>query len=54
MAGEGGKGMKAKETTKKLKQLIKVCGVMDIYGNDDDMRFDVIKECIESKSIING
>jgi hypothetical protein len=41
--------MKAAETTKRLKELIKVCGVMDLYTNQDDVRFQVIRQVIESK-----
>jgi hypothetical protein len=42
--------MKAKDTSKRLRELIKICGVMDLYENNDDSRFQVIKQMIESKN----
>jgi hypothetical protein len=42
--------MNSKDITLKLKELIRVCGVMDVYRNNNEGRFNVIKQVIESKS----
>ena len=37
-------------TTKELRNLLKICGVMDLYEGDCEVMFRVISQCIESKN----